>query len=109
VRGSRRSGTAATRVERAAHAEIRFEQVMAPVPHPRKFFGIGYNYRAHAEEAGAAVGTFPLFFNKQTTCVSGPREDVPLPAGASNWTTKVNWHSWWDDDAAMFPSDGLPK
>jgi len=68
-------------VERAAHAEIRFEQVMAPVPHPRKFFGIGYNYRAHAEEAGAAVGTFPLFFNKQTTCVSGPREDVPLPAG----------------------------
>jgi 2-keto-4-pentenoate hydratase/2-oxohepta-3-ene-1,7-dioic acid hydratase in catechol pathway len=68
-------------VARAIHVEVRLEQVMAPVPHPPKFFGIGYNYRAHAEEARAAIGAFPLFFNKQVTCVSGPCDDVPLPSG----------------------------
>jgi len=66
---------------RAPRRLVPLEDLMAPVPSPGKFLAIGYNYRAHADEAGAAADGFPLFFNKQVTCISGPRTPIPLPAG----------------------------
>lgn len=50
----------------------------APVPRPVKAFGIGLNYRAHAEEAGADLPPAPLTFAKFTNCISGPRDDIVL-------------------------------
>jgi 2-keto-4-pentenoate hydratase/2-oxohepta-3-ene-1,7-dioic acid hydratase in catechol pathway len=60
----------------------RFEfdevQLRAPVQ-PRKFLGIGLNYADHIAESGMEAPEFPVFFNKQATCVVGPGDDVHMP------------------------------
>ena len=43
---------------------------LAPVE-PVNIFAIGLNYRAHAEETGAAIPDNPVVFMKPTTAVSG--------------------------------------
>ncbi len=46
---------------------------------PRKFLGLGMNYQRHAEEAirlGITVPDHQLWFNKQTSCVSGPFDPI---------------------------------
>lgn len=69
-------------LRRAPRVQVPVAALQAPVPRPGKFIGIGFNYRAHAEEMGVSAAA-PLFFNKQVTCVTGPRSDVPLPSGTS--------------------------
>ena len=49
-----------------------------PVPRPAKVFGVGLNYRAHAEEAGLEVPKVPLIFTKFPNCICGPRADVVM-------------------------------
>ncbi|WP_432537867.1 fumarylacetoacetate hydrolase family protein [Kineococcus arenarius] len=54
----------------------------APVDDPQKFLGIGMNYKEHAEEARAAGIPVPenqMWFNKQVSCIVGPRADVHKP------------------------------
>jgi 2-keto-4-pentenoate hydratase/2-oxohepta-3-ene-1,7-dioic acid hydratase (catechol pathway) len=58
-------------------------QLRAPIPHPPKFLAIGLNYADHCAEAGMAAPDFPVFFNKQTTCVIGPDDPIHIPR-ASN-------------------------
>lgn len=53
-------------------------RLLAPVL-PRKFFGIGLNYEDHIAESGMEAPEFPVFFNKQATCVVGPGDDVHMP------------------------------
>jgi 2-keto-4-pentenoate hydratase/2-oxohepta-3-ene-1,7-dioic acid hydratase in catechol pathway len=53
-------------------------RLLAPV-RPRKFLGIGLNYADHIAESGMETPEFPVFFNKQATCVVGPGDDVHLP------------------------------
>jgi 2,4-diketo-3-deoxy-L-fuconate hydrolase len=55
-----------------------------PVPAPRAVFGIGVNYRSHAEETGAPVPEIPAVFTKFPTSVVGPFDNVVLPAGATS-------------------------
>jgi 2-keto-4-pentenoate hydratase/2-oxohepta-3-ene-1,7-dioic acid hydratase in catechol pathway len=55
--------------------EIR---LLAPVI-PRKYLAIGLNYADHIAESGMQAPEFPVFFNKQATCVVGPGEDVHMP------------------------------
>ena len=50
-------------------------RLLAPV-RPRKFLAIGLNYADHIAESGMEAPQFPVFFNKQVTCVSGPDDDV---------------------------------
>jgi 2-keto-4-pentenoate hydratase/2-oxohepta-3-ene-1,7-dioic acid hydratase in catechol pathway len=52
--------------------------LLAPA-RPRKFLGIGLNYADHIAESGMEPPEFPVFFNKQATCVVGPGEDVHMP------------------------------
>ncbi|WP_419702892.1 fumarylacetoacetate hydrolase family protein [Promicromonospora sp. NFX87] len=55
----------------------------APVDDPQKYLGIGMNYREHAEEArqaGIPIPTSQLWFNKQVSCIVGPRDDIHKPA-----------------------------
>jgi 2-keto-4-pentenoate hydratase/2-oxohepta-3-ene-1,7-dioic acid hydratase in catechol pathway len=67
------------RGERYPLEEVR---LLAPVL-PRKFFGIGLNYADHIAESGMDAPTFPVFFNKQSTCVVGPGDDVHMPRVSS--------------------------
>lgn len=53
-------------------------QLLAPL-RPGKFLALGMNYQRHAEEArklGIAVPDNQLWFNKQTSCVSGPYDPI---------------------------------
>ena len=51
--------------------EVKLE---APVLRPPEFLAIGLNYADHIAEAGLGTPEFPLFFNKQTSCVTGPND-----------------------------------
>jgi 2-keto-4-pentenoate hydratase/2-oxohepta-3-ene-1,7-dioic acid hydratase in catechol pathway len=65
--------------ERHRLDEIR---LLAPVL-PRKFLAIGLNYADHIAESGMERPQFPVFFNKQVTCVVGPGDDVHMPRVSS--------------------------
>jgi 2-keto-4-pentenoate hydratase/2-oxohepta-3-ene-1,7-dioic acid hydratase in catechol pathway len=54
-------------------------QLLAPVPRPGKLLAIGINYADHIAETGATAPEFPVFFNKQTTCVTGPSDPIHVP------------------------------
>ncbi len=58
--------------------------LLAPVARPPKFLAIGLNYVDHVEEGGRAVPEFPMFFNKQSTCINDPFGDVPIPPESPN-------------------------
>ena len=57
-------------------ADVRLE---APVPRPGKFLGVGLNYADHVAEAGIETPQHPTIFNKQSTCVTGPHDEIHLP------------------------------
>ncbi|HEY8514791.1 MAG TPA: fumarylacetoacetate hydrolase family protein [Candidatus Binatia bacterium] len=67
---------AAARAPRLALADVHLD---APVPKPPKFLAIGLNYAAHAAETGRPKPEFPVFFNKQTSCVTGPYDPIHRP------------------------------
>ena len=53
--------------------------LLAPIERPGKYLAIGMNFRKHAEEAarlGVEKPKNQLWFNKQTTCLSGPYDDI---------------------------------
>ncbi|GAB4400895.1 MAG: ureidoglycolate lyase [Rhodoferax sp.] len=52
-----------------------------------KCIGIGLNYADHAAEAGMAVPPEPVVFNKWTSCLCGPNDDVQIPRGS----VKTDW------------------
>jgi 2-keto-4-pentenoate hydratase/2-oxohepta-3-ene-1,7-dioic acid hydratase in catechol pathway len=59
-------------------------KLLAPIEQPGKFLAIGMNYKKHAEEArrlGVAVPEMQFWFNKQTSCLSGPFD--PIDRGVS--------------------------
>ncbi|MEW6269282.1 MAG: fumarylacetoacetate hydrolase family protein [Thermodesulfobacteriota bacterium] len=68
--------SAAARAPRLALADVHLD---APVPKPPKLLAIGLNYASHAAETGRAEPQFPIFFNKQTTCVTGPYDPIHRP------------------------------
>lgn len=51
------------------------------------FIAIGLNYADHAAEAGLAVPTEPVLFNKARSCIVGPNDDIEIPRGS----TKLDW------------------
>jgi 2-keto-4-pentenoate hydratase/2-oxohepta-3-ene-1,7-dioic acid hydratase in catechol pathway len=67
------------RRDRYPLADVR---LLAPVQ-PRKFLGVGLNYADHIAESGMEAPEFPVFFNKQVTCVVGPGDDVHMPRVSS--------------------------
>lgn len=72
-----------------AHA-VNVLRVGAPSPTPRQVFGIGLNYRSHAEEAGFDVPDDPVVFTKYPTCITGPEETVALPReGDVDWEIEL--------------------
>lgn len=59
-------------------------RLLAPVPRPGKIFGIGLNYRDHAEETGNAVPQVPMVFSKAVTAVIGPGAAIELPPASTS-------------------------
>jgi len=52
-----------------------------------KFICIGLNYADHAAESGMAVPSEPVIFNKWTSAINGPNDDVQIPRDSK----KTDW------------------
>ena len=52
-----------------------------------KFICIGLNYADHAAESGLAVPPEPVIFNKWTSAITGPDDDILIPRGS----VKTDW------------------
>ncbi|SAK71340.1 FAA-hydrolase [Caballeronia calidae] len=52
-----------------------------------KFVCIGLNYADHAAESNLPVPTEPVIFNKWTSAISGPNDDVEIPRNS----VKTDW------------------
>lgn len=52
-----------------------------------KFICIGLNYADHAAESGMAVPAEPVIFNKWTSAICGPNDDVQIPRDSK----KTDW------------------
>ena len=59
----------------------------APVSRPYKVIGIGLNYSDHAAEAGMAIPSEPIVFQKATNSVCGPYDPIVIPPGS----LKTDW------------------
>jgi 2-keto-4-pentenoate hydratase/2-oxohepta-3-ene-1,7-dioic acid hydratase in catechol pathway len=65
------------------------EDLGAPAPIPRQVFGIGLNYRAHAEEAGSEVPEHPIVFTKYVSSVIGPTGDIVVVGDTVDWEVEL--------------------
>ena len=52
-----------------------------------KFICIGLNYADHAAESGLEIPSEPVIFNKWTSAIVGPDDDVQIPKGS----VKTDW------------------
>ncbi len=68
----------------AVDAGVRLGAPIASIGH---FIAVGLNYADHAAEAGMPIPAEPLLFSKAPSSLSGPNDDVILPANA----TKGDW------------------
>ena len=53
--------------------------LLAPIERPGKYLAIGMNYAKHSDEAdklGIARSKYQTWFNKQTSCITGPYDDI---------------------------------
>ncbi|HTC85269.1 MAG TPA: fumarylacetoacetate hydrolase family protein [Candidatus Acidoferrum sp.] len=66
--------------ERVAVTDV---SLLAPVGRPPKFLAIGLNYAAHAAESPMLRPEHQLWFNKQSTCVTGPGDSIEIPRASS--------------------------
>lgn len=68
-----------------APSTIPFDDAdLAPVvPRPPKIICLGLNYESHIREMGRELPEHPTFFAKFAVALTGPRDDIVLPAIAS--------------------------
>lgn len=62
---------------------VAIARLLAPIQ-PVNIFGIGLNYRAHAQETGAEVPASPVVFMKPTTALNHPGAPIVLPAACEH-------------------------
>jgi 2-keto-4-pentenoate hydratase/2-oxohepta-3-ene-1,7-dioic acid hydratase in catechol pathway len=72
----RARGAAKNSTHRIKLASVKLE---APIARPPEFLAIGLNYSDHIEETKMKKPEFPMFFNKQSSCVTGPYDPIHLP------------------------------
>src|ERR1700733_1958402 len=66
--------------QRIKLTEVKLE---APIGRPPEFLAIGLNYADHVEETKMKRPEFPMFFNKESSCVTGPGDPIHLPRASS--------------------------
>ncbi|HKQ71358.1 MAG TPA: fumarylacetoacetate hydrolase family protein [Polyangiaceae bacterium] len=64
--------------------DLEKTRIGAPVARPGKFMAVALNYVDHAKETGAPIPERPIFFDKASSSINGPYDDVVLP---SNYDT----------------------
>ena len=79
---------AAVRVQ-ADDAVLQRAALGACVPRPRQVFGIGLNYRDHAQEANLPLPKKPMVFTKFPSCVSGAEANVALTSDSVDWEIEL--------------------
>lgn len=60
-----------------------------PYRHPRKIWGIGLNYRAHAADLGAPLPDEPASFMKGDHTIIGPGDPIPVPPQSARTTAEA--------------------
>jgi acylpyruvate hydrolase len=80
------SRLAAADGESVATADVRVEPV---VPHPPKIVCLGRNYAEHVSETGHCLPEHPVLFSKFTSSLTGPYDDVPMPAPSD----RLDWEA----------------
>ena len=58
---------------------LKDARLLAPLERPGKYLAIGMNYAKHVEEAkrlGQPTPSQQFWFNKQTSCIAGPYDDI---------------------------------
>ena len=71
-------------------ADVR--KLLAPLV-PSNIFGIGLNYRRHAEEASVKFPEYPVLFVKGLNTLQHPGDPIFIPTywEATKSSTNVNW------------------
>jgi len=64
-------------------------QLLAPIPDPPQFIGVGLNYRAHAAEAGMDIPTSPITFPFYRTAIIGSGDSIEIPAVSD----RIDWEA----------------
>lgn len=62
-----------------------------PVAGTHNFVAIGLNFADHAKETGQEIPTEPILFNKATTSICGPDDDVMIPRNSRHldWEVEI--------------------
>jgi len=62
-----------------------------PVAGTHNFIAIGLNYADHAKETGQEIPNEPILFNKATTSICGPNDDVMIPRNSrhTDWECEI--------------------
>jgi 2,4-diketo-3-deoxy-L-fuconate hydrolase len=79
-------------------AEVAEVELRAPIPQPRRnVFCMGWNYLTHFEEGRGRrndqqeeLPEYPTFFDKPTTAVIGPHDDIPFDP---NFSEKMDYEA----------------
>jgi 2-keto-4-pentenoate hydratase/2-oxohepta-3-ene-1,7-dioic acid hydratase in catechol pathway len=72
------SGDISCREYKITNERIDVLSLLAPIE-PKTIYGIGLNYRKHAEETGAKIPEKPIVFLKSPTTVQNPEGPIILP------------------------------
>ncbi len=73
----------------SATAPLDETSLMNPVPWPRQVFGIGLNYRSHAEESGMKIPDVPATFTKFPASLSGPWDEIEIVGESVDWEVEL--------------------
>lgn len=72
------AGDISCREFKITNERIEVASLLAPIE-PKTIYGIGLNYRKHAEETGAKIPEHPIVFLKSPTAVQDPGGPIVLP------------------------------
>ena len=64
-----------------------YDRIGPCIKTPGQILAVGLNYRDHAQESNMKVPSEPVCFTKSVHSLSGPNDDIILPAGAN----KLDW------------------
>lgn len=67
------------------------QRLGSPMARPQKFIAIGLNFTDHAAETGNPIPKEPVVFNKWSSCIQGPNDEVMLPKNSvkSDWEVEL--------------------
>lgn len=79
----------AARIGDAGAVKFSPAELAAPSPRPAQIFGIGLNYREHANETGAPIPETPLTFTKFPSSVNTPHGEIVVDVPTADWEVEL--------------------